>query len=102
MLGTTIEEEYERRIAAINAAITACDAEEGAPLRAGASQKRPVGAVDTPLASPLPKKQSLPLQIRVMTGFLEPSLLFALNLEKKDRRYAFYVLVMLDSQKVNA
>ena len=33
MPGTTVEKEYERRIAAINAVIAVCDAEEGAPSR---------------------------------------------------------------------
>lgn len=55
--GTSVTKEYERRIAAINAVISVCDAEEGAPSRPGASQKRPVDAVDTPTASPLPKRQ---------------------------------------------
>lgn len=31
MPGTTVEKEYERRIAAINVVITVCDTEEGAP-----------------------------------------------------------------------
>ncbi|KAJ5904727.1 uncharacterized protein N7473_001643 [Penicillium subrubescens] len=57
MPGTTVTKEYERRIAAINAVIAVCDAEEGAPSRPGASQKRSVDAVDTPPASPLPKRQ---------------------------------------------
>lgn len=33
ILGTTIEKEYKRRIAAINAVITVCDTEEGTPSR---------------------------------------------------------------------
>ncbi|CAI7627730.1 unnamed protein product [Penicillium palitans] len=33
MPGTTIKKEYKRRIAAINAVIAVCDAEEGAPSR---------------------------------------------------------------------
>ena len=57
MPGTTVEKEYERRIAAINAVIAVCDAEEGAPSRASASQKRPVDAIDIPPAAPLPKRQ---------------------------------------------
>ena len=62
MPGTTVEKEYERRIAAINAVIAVCDAEEGAPSRASASQKRPVDAINIPPAAPLPKRQkSTPL-----------------------------------------
>ncbi|OAT08575.1 hypothetical protein BDBG_17071 [Blastomyces gilchristii SLH14081] len=57
MPGTTVKKEYERRIAAINAVIAVCDAEEGAPSRPGASQKHPVNAVDILPAAPLPKRQ---------------------------------------------
>jgi hypothetical protein len=57
MPGTTVTKEYERRIAAINAVIAVCDAEEGAPSRPGASQKRCIDAADTLPASPLPKRQ---------------------------------------------
>jgi hypothetical protein len=56
--GTTIEKEYERRIAAINVVIAVCDAEEGAPSRSRAPQKRPADAIDTPPAAPLPKRQN--------------------------------------------
>lgn len=57
MPGTTIEKEYERRIATINAVIAVCDAEEGAPSRPGAPRKRSVDAIDTLPASSLPKRQ---------------------------------------------
>ena len=57
MPGTTTEKEYERRIAVINAVIAVCDAEEGAPSRPRAPQKRPADAIDTPPAAPLPKRQ---------------------------------------------
>ncbi|BDD61397.1 hypothetical protein MAP00_006442 [Monascus purpureus] len=49
--GLTVEKETERRIAAINAVIAVCDAEEGAPSRPP-PQKRPVDAVDVPAAAP--------------------------------------------------
>lgn len=53
---------YERRIAAINAVIAVCNAEEGAPSRPRAPQKRPADAVDIPPAAPLRKGQkSIPL-----------------------------------------
>lgn len=52
-----VMKEYECRIAAINAVIAVCDAEEGAPSQPGALQKRSVDAVDTPPASSLPKRQ---------------------------------------------
>ncbi|KAJ5471584.1 hypothetical protein N7530_008941 [Penicillium desertorum] len=58
MPGTTIEKEYERRIAAINAVIAVCDAEEGAPSRRRVTQKRSADDVDMPPAVPLPKRQS--------------------------------------------
>lgn len=57
MPGTTVMKEYERRIAAINAVIAVCDAEEGAPWRPGAPQKRSVDAFDTPPASSVAKRQ---------------------------------------------
>ncbi|KAL1979001.1 hypothetical protein VTN96DRAFT_7497 [Rasamsonia emersonii] len=38
--GATIEAEYQRRIAAINAVIAFCDVMEGAPIRPGPSRKR--------------------------------------------------------------
>lgn len=41
MPGATIEAEYSRPIAAINAVIAFCDVEEGAPLRPIQSRKRP-------------------------------------------------------------
>ncbi|KAJ5263947.1 hypothetical protein N7478_011552 [Penicillium angulare] len=56
MPGKTVEKETERRIAAINAVIAVCDAEEGAPSRPP-PQKRPVDAVDVPAAAPVPKRQ---------------------------------------------
>ncbi|KAJ5283267.1 hypothetical protein N7505_001247 [Penicillium chrysogenum] len=58
MPGATIEKEYERRIAAINAVIAVCDAEEGAPSRRRATQKRSADDVDMPPAAPLPKRPS--------------------------------------------
>ncbi|KAJ5776688.1 uncharacterized protein N7511_001699 [Penicillium nucicola] len=59
MPGTTVEKEYERRIAAINAVIAVCDAEEGAPSRPRVTQKRSADAVNMPPAAPLPKRQNL-------------------------------------------
>lgn len=54
--GKTVKKETERRIAAINAVIAICDAEEGAPSRP-LKQKRPAdtGAVPT-TDNPLPKR----------------------------------------------
>ncbi|KAJ5710450.1 hypothetical protein N7488_004606 [Penicillium malachiteum] len=57
MPGKTVEEETNRRIAAINAVIAVCDAEEGAPSRPP-PQKRLVDAVDSPAAAPVPKRQN--------------------------------------------
>ncbi|KAJ5542729.1 hypothetical protein N7535_005153 [Penicillium sp. DV-2018c] len=57
MPGTTVEKEYERRIAAINAVIAVCDAEEGAPSRPPVPQKRTADAADMPPAAPLHKRQ---------------------------------------------
>ncbi|KAJ6103770.1 hypothetical protein N7486_003992 [Penicillium sp. IBT 16267x] len=55
--GKTVEKETERRIAAINAVIAVCDAEEGAPSRP-LTQKRPADAAVLPTATaPLPKRQ---------------------------------------------
>jgi hypothetical protein len=48
---------YERRIAAINAVVAVCDAEEGGPSQPHGIQKRSTDAVDMPLAAPVPKKQ---------------------------------------------
>ena len=56
--GTTVEKEYERRIAAINAVIAVCDAEEGAPSRPRVPQKRTADTADMPPAAPLPKRQT--------------------------------------------
>ncbi|CAG8877120.1 unnamed protein product [Penicillium salamii] len=58
MPGTTIEKEYERRIAAINAVIAVCDAEEGAPSRSRVARKRSADAGDMLLTAPLPKRQN--------------------------------------------
>lgn len=102
MPGTTVEKEYERRIAAINAVIAVCDAEEGAPSRPRAPQKRPADAVDIPPAAACLRDRSLPLRIRATILFLEPSLLFASNVQKRDQQYASFALVMLDCQKANA
>ncbi|KAJ6016523.1 hypothetical protein N7540_011114 [Penicillium herquei] len=56
MPGKTVEKETERRIAAINAVIAVCDAEEGAPSRP--PQKRSVDAVDVPAVAPVAKRQN--------------------------------------------
>ncbi|CAG7979818.1 unnamed protein product, partial [Penicillium salamii] len=58
MPGTTIEKEYERRIAAINAVIAVCDAEEGAPSRSRVARKRSADAGDMLPTAPLPKRQN--------------------------------------------
>ncbi|KAJ5885454.1 hypothetical protein N7495_009964 [Penicillium taxi] len=55
--GKIVEKETERRIAAINAVIAVCDAEEGAPSRPP-PQKRPVDAVDVLAAAPGPMRQN--------------------------------------------
>ncbi|KAJ5111736.1 hypothetical protein NUU61_001366 [Penicillium alfredii] len=52
MPATTVEKEYQRRIAAINAVIAFCDVEEGAPSRPYVSRKR--DATDAVDALPLP------------------------------------------------
>ncbi|KAJ6000886.1 hypothetical protein N7481_001295 [Penicillium waksmanii] len=57
MPGATTDEEYERRITAINAVIAVCDAEEGAPSRPQTIQKRSADAVATSPADHVPKKQ---------------------------------------------
>lgn len=51
MPGTVVEEEYKCRIAAINAVIAVCDADEGAPSRPRTLQKRSADAVDMPPAA---------------------------------------------------
>ncbi|OGE48455.1 hypothetical protein PENARI_c028G03021 [Penicillium arizonense] len=58
MPGTTVEKEYERRIAAINAVIAVCDAEEGAPSRPTVTQKRSADAANMPPAASLPKRKN--------------------------------------------
>ncbi|KAK9847394.1 hypothetical protein MYU51_019501 [Penicillium brevicompactum] len=58
MPGTTIEKEYERRIAAINAVIAVCDAEEGAPSRSRVARKRSADPGDMLPTAPLPKRQN--------------------------------------------
>ncbi|OQD78924.1 hypothetical protein PENANT_c071G10263 [Penicillium antarcticum] len=60
MPGSSIEKEYQRRIAAINAVIAVCDAEEGAPSRPCGAQKRPADTVDMLPVTPLLKKQKSP------------------------------------------
>ena len=58
MPGTTIEKESQRRIAAINAVIAVCDAEEGSPSRPHASQKRlAMETIDTSHSASVLKKQ---------------------------------------------
>ena len=57
MPGATTEKEYERRIAAINAVMAVCDAEEGAPSLPRTTQKRSVEAIDMSPADPVPKRQ---------------------------------------------
>lgn len=57
MPGTTTENEYKRRITAINAVISACYAEEGAPSRPR-TQKRSADPVESsPADDPVPKRQ---------------------------------------------
>ncbi|KAJ5343508.1 uncharacterized protein N7506_003332 [Penicillium brevicompactum] len=58
MPGTTIEKEYERRVAAINAVIAVCDAEEGAPSRSRVARKRSADAGNMLPTAPLPKRQN--------------------------------------------
>ncbi|KAJ5820533.1 hypothetical protein N7474_006124 [Penicillium riverlandense] len=57
MPGTTVEKEYKRRIAAINAVVAVCYAEEGAPSRPRVTPKRSADTVDMPPGAPVPKKQ---------------------------------------------
>ncbi|KAL4758475.1 uncharacterized protein BDW70DRAFT_141802 [Aspergillus foveolatus] len=64
--GSTVEKEYQRRIAAINAVIAFCDVEEGSPVRRpNASRKRP--AVDALPSTPPAKRQHCPLPDRETT-----------------------------------
>ena len=59
-----IEKEYEGRIAAINAVVAVCDAEEGAPSQPRAPQKRSADAADMPRAIPIPQRQkSIPSDV---------------------------------------
>ncbi|KAJ5447699.1 hypothetical protein N7445_002520 [Penicillium cf. griseofulvum] len=53
--GTTVEKEYKRRIATINAVIAVCDTEEGAPSRPRAPQKRTADTTDILPTAPFPK-----------------------------------------------
>ncbi|OQE01713.1 hypothetical protein PENVUL_c041G05915 [Penicillium vulpinum] len=55
--GATTEKEYKRRIAAINAVIAVCNAEEGSPSRPPTSKKRCVNYIDTSPADLIPKRQ---------------------------------------------
>ncbi|RHZ58146.1 DUF3435 domain-containing protein [Aspergillus thermomutatus] len=56
MPGATVEKEYQRRIAAINAVIAFCDVEEGSPTRRpNPAQKRP--AMDSLSSAPSAKRQ---------------------------------------------
>jgi hypothetical protein len=57
MPGTTTEEEYGRRIAAINAVVAVCDAEEGAPSRPHTTQKRSGDAAEPSPADLETKRQ---------------------------------------------
>lgn len=57
MPGTTVEKEYKRQIAAINAVIAVCNAEEGAPSRSRMTPKRSADTVEMPPAAPAPKRQ---------------------------------------------
>lgn len=59
MPGTTIEKEYERRIAAINAVIAVCDTEEGTPSRSRVARKRSADAGDMLPTPSLRKRQNL-------------------------------------------
>jgi hypothetical protein len=55
--GSTIEKEYQRRIAAIKAVVAFCDVEEGSPTRRlNAAQKRP--AMDALSSAPSAKRQN--------------------------------------------
>ncbi|KAL4861811.1 hypothetical protein BDV12DRAFT_190834 [Aspergillus spectabilis] len=59
MPGATVEKEYQRRIAAINAVIAFCDVEEGSPTRRpNPAQKRP--AMDSLSSAPSAKRQRCP------------------------------------------
>ena len=58
ILGTTIEKEYKRRIAAINAVIAVCNIEEGVPSRSRVARKRSANTGDMLPTTPLPKRQN--------------------------------------------
>ncbi|KAL4865177.1 hypothetical protein BDV12DRAFT_175034 [Aspergillus spectabilis] len=66
MPGSTVEKEYQRRIAAINAVIAFCDVEEGSPTRRpNATQKR--CAIEALPSAPQAKRQECPSTNRQMT-----------------------------------
>ncbi|KAJ5882351.1 uncharacterized protein N7529_001023 [Penicillium soppii] len=72
MPGRTVEKEYERRIAVINVVIAVCDAEEGAPSRPRAPQKRTAVAADIPPVAPLPKREkSIPLDETIASVYVK-------------------------------
>ena len=98
MPGTTIEKEYERRIAAINAVIAVCDAEEGAPSRRRAPPMMSICHQPPPCL----KGRIQPLQIRATICFRRLSLRFALNLQQRDQRSASFALVALVCHKESA
>ncbi|KAE8374982.1 hypothetical protein BDV26DRAFT_268992 [Aspergillus bertholletiae] len=61
MPGATIEQEYRRRISAINAVIAVCDAEEGSPTRrAEVAQNQKRRAIDALPSPPSTKRQECP------------------------------------------
>ncbi|EAW11473.1 uncharacterized protein ACLA_091710 [Aspergillus clavatus NRRL 1] len=79
MPGPTVEKEYQRRIAAINAIITFCDVEEGSPTkRPKMTQKRR-------------ERPHFPLQLR----------LFALKLNISGRRFVSFALGILVYQIIS-
>ena len=94
MPGTTVEKEYQRRIAAINAVIAFCDAERG--LRGGPISPKKKATPSMPGMPHYPllllKDSSLPLKTRVIALSGKRSRQFASNLQIKDRRFAFSVL----------
>ncbi|KAL4864787.1 hypothetical protein BDV12DRAFT_200775 [Aspergillus spectabilis] len=73
---TTVDKEYERRIASISAVVAVCD------------------AFDILSTAPMPKGRSPQLQMQVML-FLEPSLRFASSLPKRHQRFASFPLETL-------
>lgn len=97
--GSTVEKEYRRRIAAINAVIAFCDVEEGPPtIQPKVTQKRP--AMEALPSAPLAKRQERASPDGRNDTLSQAIESICVKTRNDGRRFVFFVWEILASQKV--